>query len=482
MGALCFQLVLFSTICFTYVWSSALINGDFDMSICGRKKCIWKCCPENMYVNRKKCAPYKEALNFSDYPVFDGDMYESGKKFSELFAFVPNKFHNESFRNDSYNMNRLFNVYLMTSGSAYLELPNAFQRWTLVAPSNFCLDYILPNKRVKKPEINLWATFEEADVMESNIYMTIGMLISCVFMGLVLLVYALLPELRNLCGLVLMSYVASLLMAFLLLAVVQLYQFTDVECLWMTFTVYYCFMASFCWMNIMSYDIWWTFRGYAKARPIHRRGETFKFCMYSLYGWGVPLGLTAFLGIINEMDLTHVPWFITPQIPDKGCFLEDGQKLVYMYIPMLIMSAFNWLFYLMTAYNVWRLSRGTAVLDSAAAGTPAAHRSQRHRFMVYLKLSILMGLNWVLEVISSFKPELKLWNITDAYNLLIGVAIFLIFVCKKKIFQKLMKRFRECGSHQWSPHSKSRSSSTTLSNLSQESTTPQVCINPKGFA
>lgn len=60
--------------------------------------------------------------------------------------------------------------------------------------------------------------------------------------------------------------------------------------------------------------------------------------------------------------------------------------------------------------------------------------------MVYLKLSIVMGLNWLLEIISFLYPGFKMWYITDAYNILIGLAIFLIFVCKKKILKKLIKR------------------------------------------
>ncbi|KAM3965143.1 G-protein coupled receptor Mth2-like [Aphomia sociella] len=478
MGVFYFQLAIVIAFFLNNVRCSTTVVKYNEIKYCGRKICIPKCCPENMYVNKKQCGNYKEALDFSNFPIYDENVYDTGTKFKDHFTLEPAKFSNETFQAASYNMNRIFNIYLTTTGTIFLELPNAFSRWTSLKPSNYCLDYILPNKRVKVPEINIWAILEDEDSLESNVYMRYGMLVSCVFMAVVLWVYCLLPELRNLCGLVLMAYVASLLIAFLMLAIIQTFIFTDVECLWLTFTVYFFFMASFCWMNIMSYDIWWTFRGYAKARPIHRRGECFKFCMYSIYGWGVPLGLTAFLGIINEMDLKHVPWFITPQIPDKGCFLEDGQKLVYMYIPMLIMNAFNWMFYLMTAYNVWRLSRGTAVLDSAAAGTPATHRSQRHRFMVYLKLSILMGLNWILEVISSFKPDLVVWYITDAYNILIGVAIFLILVCKRKIFNKLAKKFQ--GHYRRSPYSKSRSSSTTVSNISQDS--PQVSINPKGFA
>lgn len=64
------------------------------------------------------------------------------------------------------------------------------------------------------------------------------------------------------------------------------------------------------------------FRGYAKARPIHRRGENFKFAMYCLYAWGVPFLMAIFLVVINETDLSNMPWFIKPQIPQQGCFLE----------------------------------------------------------------------------------------------------------------------------------------------------------------
>lgn len=50
----------------------------------------------------------------------------------------------------------------------------------------------------------------------------IGMLLSTVFMALTLVVYGLLPELRNLHGKCLMCHVACLLMAYLSLSIIQL--------------------------------------------------------------------------------------------------------------------------------------------------------------------------------------------------------------------------------------------------------------------
>lgn len=62
-------------------------------------------------------------------------------------------------------------------------------------------------------------------------------------------------------------------------------------------------------------------RGYAKARLIHRRGETFKFGMYCLYGYGIPIVLSVFLAVMSAIDLRDIPWLITPSKKNIFCFL-----------------------------------------------------------------------------------------------------------------------------------------------------------------
>ncbi|CAH0715356.1 unnamed protein product, partial [Brenthis ino] len=359
------------------------------------------------------------------------------------------------------------NNVLSERGILYIESRNAYDRWRPV--NYFCVDYFNDNITTTP---KFWSVATNNGMPKTNAYYIAAPLVSTFFLFLVLIVYVLLPELRNLVGLVLMAYVLSLMGAFIFLVSLQLADLDYYGCLSMTAITYFFFLATFCWMNVMSYDIWWTFRGYAKSRPIHRRGEKFKFFMYCIYAWGVPLLMAAMLVIINNLDLSHIPWFVTPQIPAAGCFLEGGQKLVYLYIPMLILILCNWFFFLMTAFNIWRLSRGTAAVNSDAAGNPAAHRSQRNRLMIYLKLSLIMGINWVLEVVSFFSPDLNVWKFTDIYNLLLGLAIFLIFVCKKKIYMKLRNRYID-------EHlSKSHTSSSTLkSNLSKE-TPLQISTHP----
>ncbi|KAL0882952.1 hypothetical protein ABMA27_016446 [Loxostege sticticalis] len=482
--------------CFLFI-TTIFATGNLALDspdICESKKCLKKCCPFGKFVySRKKCAPFNgtEPLNIS-LPVFTEDFEPSKKTYEELFQLQPNAFpfENTTFRVNVYDAILMkFNVYLKESGVLFLELPNAYERWTRESTDMYCLDYA-GRKQADgslKYVFGVWASFDSQPPPKSNGFYRTGMMVSCVFLGLVLLVYLVLPELQNLGGLVLMAYVASLLCAFICLLIVQRGDLEASGCKRVSFLTYFFFIASFCWMNIMSCDIWWTFRGYAKARPIHRRGEFFKFLMYCLYAFGVSGAMTAALMVLNDADLRSLPGFVTPGIPDKGCFLEGGEKLYYLYMPMLIMIILNWLFFLMTAFNIWRLGRGTAVLDSAAAGTPAAHRQQKQRFLVYLKLSIVMGLNWLLEVVSSVTPDLlkDVWYISDTYNMLVGLAIFLIFVCKKKIFKKLYMRLLCLSSfnhYSWAPGSmRSRSNSTMTETSSISAETPlQISINPKG--
>nr|QZD25055.1 GPCR22 [Spodoptera exigua] len=447
---------------------------------------INKCCPENYVVGyRKACIPANSTTTIpSNLKVYNKDIVYVGN-FSDIFRIKQYKFADRAFSSAAVDIQPMpdNNRFIIENGGLEWEHPNSYNRWIGIPPSNFCIDYRFIEKK-NLTRLGYWITIPGSkDTPKSSMFMTCATLVSCFFMLLVLIVYSLLPELQNLCGLILMAYVASLFMAFLLLAIIQIKVHPSITCVGLTFSIYFFFLASFCWMSVMSYDIWWTFRGYAKARPIHRRGERFKFMMYCLYAWGLPLAMTICLGVLNTVDMKHLPWFVTPHIPIHGCFIEGGEKLLYLYMPMLILILCNWIFYILTAFNIWRLSRGTAMLDTAAAGTPQAHRTHRQRFMVYLKLSVVMGLNWLLEIISFLYPGFKMWYLTDSYNILVGLAIFLIFVCKKKILKKLDKRFfRMHEKMHWNPSSKSYTSSISDSNQEAVTLQSKISSQPNGIA
>lgn len=121
---------------------------------------------------------------------------------------------------------------------------------------------------------------------------------SCAFLLMTLLVYVCLPSLQNLHGKTLMCHVSSLFLAFTCLAIIpwimpasiveteELRAMTSCRALgWLrdtpsyipgnmyniqttlwkwenifpAYTMLFCFLSSFSWLNVMCFDIWWTF-------------------------------------------------------------------------------------------------------------------------------------------------------------------------------------------------------------------------------
>lgn len=62
--------------------------------------------------------------------------------------------------------------------------------------------------------------------------------------------------------------------------------------------------------------------------------------------------------------------------------------------------------------------------------------------MLFLRLFIVMGVTWSMEVISwAIGPESNFFYLTDICNTVQGVIIFVLFVLKRHVFRLIKKRF-----------------------------------------
>lgn len=58
-----------------------------------------------------------------------------------------------------------------------------------------------------------------------------------------------------------------------------------------------------------------------------------------------------------------------------------------------------------------------------------------------LKLFTVMGVPWIFEIIATLlEKPVELWYISDAFNILQGVLVFFIFVCKTKVWEAIKQR------------------------------------------
>ncbi|CCU55598.1 unknown similar to AMEV261 [Choristoneura biennis entomopoxvirus] len=200
-----------------------------------------------------------------------------------------------------------------------------------------------------------------------------------------------------------MVYIFNLFMAFLLLILMQLLDFEASECIILSSMVYFFLISSFSWLNVICFNIW-------KNTTTYNNNKLLGY----LYGIIIPTIMTALLIILNEMDMQDYPWVITPQM---GCFLIDIQQFIYLYIPLLILIFINGVFYTLTIFNI-------------------NHKNICYNHItikIIIKLTIIMGLNWIFEILSFIFPDYKIWYITDIFNCLIGLWLFIILICEKYI-------------------------------------------------
>lgn len=58
-----------------------------------------------------------------------------------------------------------------------------------------------------------------------------------------------------------------------------------------------------------------------------------------------------------------------------------------------------------------------------------------------IKLFIVMGVTWSLEILATLLREYEqLWYVSDWFNILQGVLVFMIFVCKSKVWESIKQR------------------------------------------
>lgn len=88
-----------------------------------------------------------------------------------------------------------------------------------------------------------------------------GVMICVPFLCATLLVYAALPEMHTVHGKSVMCNLVSLTAAYSLLIYLHLDRRIDLWwCRPMGYAMYFGFLSKFMWVNVISFDVWWTFR------------------------------------------------------------------------------------------------------------------------------------------------------------------------------------------------------------------------------
>ncbi|XP_017075890.2 probable G-protein coupled receptor Mth-like 3 isoform X1 [Drosophila eugracilis] len=416
-----------------------LVRACQEPNICQKVPCIRRCCAEGeMYAKG----------NFSTYCKNDGtDMKFEGfqnlninANFTKPTDFgIIHGLQCQKFRLDPDNFPD--DGHIISSSNGSLIILNTLKMYT---NTQYCLERVRPNQK-----LYTFLCFDTKVVGSDRIRFKmypIGLLISCCFYALTLIVYISIAKLRNLPGKILICLVSSLFSAYLGIALGQLKPTSNDDiCFFSGFFVYFCLMAAFSWMNITSFDIWRTF-GSTKLKSCEKSDLRRQFIWYSCYGWGLPTLLTTITIAFTKSDI--LPDVVRPNFGHGRCWFTydsfGSASLLFFSGPVGILFIFNLVLFVLTMKYCNKVKNEIYKMQSLNSDKPVLKRrffQDKTRFVMNTKLCFVMGITWLLEIVSILFYDHKktfFWTISDSFNVLLGIFVFIIFVFKRRIYNEIL--------------------------------------------
>ncbi|XP_054720731.1 uncharacterized protein LOC129230358 [Uloborus diversus] len=254
---------------------------------------------------------------------------------------------------------------------------------------------------------------------------TLSLSIICLVLNIS--VYTILKELRNGPGKILMSLSLSLLCGHFFLLTGTHFAEVNWLCYFAAVATHFGYIASFCWMTVMAFDIHRTFSATQRRNSKHK-----PFFNYSLYSWISSLSLVVVsVTMDNSLDKDFE---FRPKYGEPICWFNNKKGLLMFFIiPVLVLLVSNITFFSLTAFYLHKISRQTKMVNNF---------SDRTRYLLYIKLTVVLGLAWLLGFFAGITGINALWYPFIILNGLQGVFIFVAFTCKVKIFHKLAIKFK----------------------------------------
>ncbi|KRT83071.1 hypothetical protein AMK59_3860, partial [Oryctes borbonicus] len=234
-------------------------------------------------------------------------------------------------------------------------------------------------------------------------------LISVFFLLITILVFLLVPKLRDLQGKCILNSMIGLITAFMSLSVIQLHgTFERPACLFWAFTVYFTFLVAFFWLNVVAINMWKK----TVVPTLFHKSDEFWYVLYFIYGYGGPLIFLTSSIITHNVEGNH----IKPGFGDGVCFLNAPLPLwSYFYGPIAVLVVMNLILFIWSTIALWR---------DLSEQSPRI-KKLKYKCLLTLKLCLIMGVPWLFEVISFSLENVHryldyLWNLTDYLNTLQG--------------------------------------------------------------
>ncbi|XP_036141821.1 uncharacterized protein LOC118645231 isoform X2 [Monomorium pharaonis] len=176
-----------------------------------------------------------------------------------------------------------------------------------------------------------------------------------------------------------------------------------------------------------------------------------KFLLYCLYAWGLSFLVSILAIIADSTDI--LPDYLQPDIGNTSCWFTQKRnaygELTFFIGPVMILLISNVVFFILTLTYCNKVKAEIKrVTTDPMDSRNKRFRSDRKRFIMNIKLFVVMGMSWICEVLSFFLIkylDYEYWHhvffyTSDVFNCLQGLLIFILFVLKRRVYQALRKR------------------------------------------
>ncbi|XP_029641325.2 latrophilin receptor-like protein A [Octopus sinensis] len=289
---------------------------------------------------------------------------------------------------------------------------------------------------------------------EAESYITlVGLIFSIPALAISIIVYLCIPDLRTLPGKLLVSLLSALFVAELLFLISSQVTASTVLCKSLAIVIHYSFLASFFWMNVLSFDASYTFSGLTLLRS---KGKgTKRFVLYSLYAWICPLVIVTISLVFEYIPGNHG---LSPEYGNGICWITNGKSLLWLFaFPVMLILCLNITAFILTARGLYMASKLSAKY---------LKKHNKLEIIVCIKLFFTMGLTWTFAFLYTFTKIEEFSLIFCILNSFIGLFICLSFLFTKIVCRNILKKFRPIS--KWPPTESSEMSSTSQRTLSTQ--------------
>ncbi|XP_070071525.1 probable G-protein coupled receptor Mth-like 7 [Drosophila takahashii] len=254
---------------------------------------------------------------------------------------------------------------------------------------------------------------------------------------LTLFVYLYVRKLRNVLGKCIISTIFCLLIRNLIS--MDIFNLLNRICLLAGYSQYFIGIANNLWFSVISFHLW---------KLLTNRSEHSSFLKYSAFAWSmaaISTGVIYLANLIWEEDLHKWNWL--PLVGYSGCSLEVWRSSYWIFFqgPVLTLTLFDIIMFILTVIHIWKVKSELRKFKRDEERTIQCFNFDSETYLMFLRLSFVMGAFWILDFLTLLKPNSiydQIVNFSFYIESGFGTIIFILLILKRSTLQLLMERIR----------------------------------------